>query len=564
MIASRIRYKLLTSLALALTLGFSSIAYFYTDAVERLILVEYQRTLHRVTDSVVMNVQTLMSENHANILPEYSRRLRKVPGLLDFRMVRVDGYEAFVDNKTISEVNIRTGDFAFQLRSNPAEPEKVFSPEQPEVAKALLGMEAIISERTMLNGLPVLYFYDPIPNTVECHRCHGGDDVVRGVLRITASLDEIEREMLKVRLRSLGVLALALIVTLLITERMLSKFIAKPIEKVTQAMTKISSGEFESKLDIRRTDELGEMANSFNAMTSKLRASYLDMLNEQQTLNTVIQGAREAVVLTDANGKVVFVNAIAIELLGKSAEKIGQEGFLHLLEQPERFLAMLQLRDEEREPVLFEYNGHWLFTSVTTIRDDEDLPIGSSALMRDVTQEQRLLNELKRLSTTDALTDVYNRRHLDACLKQEMERARQTGQPISVIMLDVDHFKKFNDTYGHDQGDRVLKATGQVMKLAVRKYDIPCRYGGEEFTVILPATDVEGTLAVAERLRKDVEAMEVDGLKVTVSLGVASFPEIAVDTPEALVMAADAALYRSKEAGRNRSTAATVAMLASE
>ena len=214
--------------------------------------------------------------------------------------------------------------------------------------------------------------------------------------------------------------------------------------------------------------------------------------------------------------------------------------------------------------MLFEYNGHWLFTSVTTIRDDEDLPIGSSALMRDVTQEQRLLNELKRLSTTDALTDVYNRRHLDACLKQEMERARQTGQPISVIMLDVDHFKKFNDTYGHDQGDRVLKATGQVMKLAVRKYDIPCRYGGEEFTVILPATDVEGTLAVAERLRKDVEAMEVDGLKVTVSLGVASFPEIAVDTPEALVMAADAALYRSKEAGRNRSTAATVAMLASE
>jgi diguanylate cyclase (GGDEF)-like protein len=222
---------------------------------------------------------------------------------------------------------------------------------------------------------------------------------------------------------------------------------------------------------------------------------------------------------------------------------------------------MLDNTDASKEPTLVEYKGRWLLTSANTIRDKEGSPIGSAALLRDVTLEQALLKELERLSITDALTDVYNRRHLDATLKRELDRSRQTGAPLAVIMFDADHFKNFNDTYGHDQGDRVLKMAGQVMKGAVRKYDVPCRYGGEEFAVILPSTGPEGAMQVAERLRQDVETMSVDGLKVTISLGVACFPMITADTPAALVEAADVALYRSKESGRNRSTMATPEML---
>jgi diguanylate cyclase (GGDEF)-like protein len=121
-------------------------------------------------------------------------------------------------------------------------------------------------------------------------------------------------------------------------------------------------------------------------------------------------------------------------------------------------------------------------------------------------------------------------------------------------MFDADHFKSFNDTYGHDQGDRVLKAVGVQMKQAIRTYDTPCRYGGEEFMIILPSTDCHGALIVAERLRTNIEAMRVDGLKVTVSLGISSYPEIPATAPEDLILAADSALYESKEGGRNRTT----------
>jgi diguanylate cyclase (GGDEF)-like protein len=119
-------------------------------------------------------------------------------------------------------------------------------------------------------------------------------------------------------------------------------------------------------------------------------------------------------------------------------------------------------------------------------------------------------------------------------------------------MFDVDHFKKFNDTYGHDQGDRVLQGVAKTLRGALRNHDIPCRYGGEEFLAILPNTPKEGAMSVAERLRRDVEDMAVDGLKVTISIGVAEYPSFDVAEQAGLVEAADGALYQAKKGGRNR------------
>jgi diguanylate cyclase (GGDEF)-like protein len=189
---------------------------------------------------------------------------------------------------------------------------------------------------------------------------------------------------------------------------------------------------------------------------------------------------------------------------------------------------------------------------VSEIQDVKGVPIGSAALIRDVTEEKRLEEELRRLSTTDGLTALANRRHLDQVLSDEFARAGRTKAPLSVIMFDVDHFKKFNDTHGHDQGDRVLQAVARCFRECLRKYDTACRYGGEEFLAILPSTDLEGAVSVAERIRREVEEMVVDDLKVTISLGVASCPDRLITAPEMLVETADAALYRAKAAGRNR------------
>ncbi len=372
---------------------------------------------------------------------------------------------------------------------------------------------------------------------------------------------EAERDMMKARLQSLIVLVVALVLTMSVTGYMLGRLVAKPIEDITAAMKEVTGGNFDVQLKSSRRDEFGKMAGSFNKMTADLQRTYEQMKSEQEKLYSIIQGAKEAVVVTDAGGEVVLVNDAAEDLLGKTIGQIRAEGIVNVIDQPERFRAMLDDRNPVREPTLFEYKGRWLLTSATTIRDQAGTPLGSAALLRDVTLEQALLQELERLSITDALTEVFNRRHLDATLGRELGRALETGLPLAVIMLDADHFKKFNDTHGHDQGDRVLQMLGKIMKQTLREYDVPCRYGGEEFVVILPGTDRDGAMHVAERLRLGVAAMTVDGLTVTISLGVACFPLIVPKSPEALIEAADVALYRSKESGRNRCTLATPEML---
>jgi len=162
---------------------------------------------------------------------------------------------------------------------------------------------------------------------------------------------------------------------------------------------------------------------------------------------------------------------------------------------------------------------------------------------------------LYHLAITDGLTQLFINRYFRQKLHDEILRAKRYKHPLSLIMTDIDHFKKFNDTYGHQQGDAVLVTTAKIYRKTVRETDIPCRYGGEEFAIILPETDSEGAALTAERLRKEVESYEYPGLKgeklkVMISLGVATYPVHAEDV-EGLIEKADIALYACKEGGRN-------------
>jgi two-component system cell cycle response regulator len=171
--------------------------------------------------------------------------------------------------------------------------------------------------------------------------------------------------------------------------------------------------------------------------------------------------------------------------------------------------------------------------------------------------ELKKSNELlKELSNTDPLTNLNNRRYLTKTLNSELLRAERTGDCLSLIILDIDHFKKINDTYGHQNGDLVLLAISEVTQTHLRCYDIAARYGGEEFVLVLPGTSLAGGKEVAERLREEVEAISfappMDNLTVTISLGVALFPSPLVTDMESLIRQADEALYRAKLKGRNR------------
>ncbi len=167
-----------------------------------------------------------------------------------------------------------------------------------------------------------------------------------------------------------------------------------------------------------------------------------------------------------------------------------------------------------------------------------------------------LHSELERLSVTDRLTDLYNHGHLKQRLDEEFKRAVRFGHPMSLIMLDLDDFKAFNDTFGHPRGDSLLKAVSNVIRDNLRTMDVAARYGGEEFVVVLPETDTAGAVAVAERIREGVEQLSLDGpesapLLKTVSGGVATFPDHAASALR-LLESADAAMYRAKRAGKNR------------
>ena len=167
-----------------------------------------------------------------------------------------------------------------------------------------------------------------------------------------------------------------------------------------------------------------------------------------------------------------------------------------------------------------------------------------------------LQDSLKDLANTDSLTKLCNRRCMFEILTREKDRSLRTGKPLSLAMIDIDHFKKVNDTYGHSLGDKVLVEFANQLELSLRPYDQAARFGGEEFAMILPETSLEQAAQISERVRKEVSELsfadELQDMHLTISIGVASFPAPDINTLDDLIREADHALYRAKDEGRNR------------
>jgi diguanylate cyclase (GGDEF)-like protein len=236
-----------------------------------------------------------------------------------------------------------------------------------------------------------------------------------------------------------------------------------------------------------------------------------------------------------------------------------------------KFLALMQSRDDLKAiPVI-----------LLTGREDRDLkvkgleqgavdyvtkPFDAGELVARVKVQQKIKalqdelrskNEmLKNLAITDVLTGLYNRRFLMENLEMEFQRMQRKEGVLSLVLIDIDHFKKVNDTFGHQQGDVVLTLLAEATRKSLRSYDVAARYGGEEFVLLLPETTLAQGIIVAERLRRGVEGMKLappmERETLTISLGVSSYPGRDIDSVESLIKAADDALYRAKEKGRNR------------
>lgn len=295
--------------------------------------------------------------------------------------------------------------------------------------------------------------------------------------------------------------------------------------------------------------------------------------------HTVLENIPEMVFVVDAHDIVVDANTVAQKMLGRSIEEIiGKDPIEVFREWPElltRFLTASETRGEIQIPgepprtlelvVSALYNqanqleGRIILAHDITERKwlENDLKYANETLTTQLEEINKLRADLQEQAIRDPLTNVYNRRYLAEFLGREVARAEREGLPLSVVIMDVDNFKQFNDTFGHKCGDIVLQAIANFLVDHTRRGDVVCRYGGEEFVILMPGASQEDALERAETWRQDFSetAVEYDGMKffATFSAGVATYPYHG-STDEAILQAADRALYRSKNAGKNKVT----------
>ena len=295
--------------------------------------------------------------------------------------------------------------------------------------------------------------------------------------------------------------------------------------------------------------------------------------------HTVLEHIPEMVFVVDASDIVVDANTIAQETLGKSMDEIiGHDPIEVFREWPQLIQCFLSANETREQieipgdpPRVLEVIVTALYNSVSQLEGrvivahditehkwlENDLTYANETLTRQLEEINALREKLQEQAIRDPLTNAFNRRYMVESLSLELARAEREGAKFSVVIVDIDNFKQFNDTYGHQCGDLVLQKITAFLVQHTRRSDVVCRYGGEEFVVIMPGASLETAYERAEAWRQDFSetAIEYEGMKLfaTISGGAATFPEHG-STEEAVLQAADRALYRSKDAGKNKVT----------
>jgi len=388
-----------------------------------------------------------------------------------------------------------------------------------------------------------------------------------------------------------------ILLVLLAVAIVVSNGVTASIRDVAGAAAALAAGDFTRRVRARGTDEVGVMARAYNTMADRLsaqvrEATLLHQMGELLQASLSIDDACRVIAslgpqLFPAHAGAVYVTAASRDRLESLAawgvgngvplaEVFGPEecwalrrGQPHVFRRAAAAVACAHLPEPlpaASECVPLMAQGETLGILFLAAADPAAPPAFSepeTRLARAVADQiglaianLRLRETLRQQSIRDALTGLYNRRYLEETLARELQRAERTERPLGVVMFDIDRFKQFNDTVGHDAGDALLRDLGAMLRQRFRKDDIACRYGGEEFVVILPDASLEATHQRAELLGDAVRHLEVDHRgqplgSITVSLGVAAFPEHG-RVMEALLRAADTALYRAKQNGRDR------------
>ncbi|MEA2389486.1 MAG: hypothetical protein QOG41_2259 [Thermoleophilaceae bacterium] len=412
----------------------------------------------------------------------------------------------------------------------------------------------------------------------------------------------------------IGAILAAFLLLALLSSIVVVRALQGQIQKFLEAARRLAHGDFSEPVPVEGGDEFAALGTEFNAMSRQLASNIDEVERKRGELEETIRRVGDAFAAgLDREGIVNLTLATAVDACeaetGRAlpidarrmrSARVGEstQELETALETAERlafavdpmtgpnWLASLESGSadkptEQNRPSRAEVDGHHALAAPLVARlgtggTVEQVGVVSIARQGKPFDEQEYelfayltgqaavsienvdLHETVRLqAVTDELTGLYNRNHFQDTLDSEVERSRRFGTDVGLVMLDLDDFKKVNDSFGHPQGDVVLVEVGRVLRELSRDIDEPARYGGEELAVILPQTDLNGAELLAERMRTAINELKIkrtDGrgvLSITASFGVASLPVCATDR-NALIAEADAALYRAKRAGKNR------------
>lgn len=477
-----------------------------------------------------------------------------------------------------------------------------------------------LDRKVLATGKPLYLFKGDdarvlIPYTVRkegcaeddgCHRYAKEGDVLGGI-SLKFSIADINREIRSNNIKMAGMWLMRLIVFVVVIGLLLSFIITNNIHHMLGVFKRMTDGDLSVRVPVKSQDEIGMLAADFNKMAASLEETKNELdqrlleiyalYNVSKTLNASFETEQLLLKLVQDISKSMSIDRMLILLLDKPSNELNIASYTGFDEEEVKQADWLkdgfyskvvstgtskrvtdislgdsELTEEERinsdvnsliaVPFLRRGEVLGLICAYKNAPDNyqhSDMKLFSSVAehLAIALENARLFEQTKMMAITDGLTGMYNKRYFIDVMQSEVERAVRCDHELSIFMMDLDNFKHYNDSHGHPAGDQLLIQLAAVIKSTIRKTDIACRYGGEEFVVILPETTKEGAIIVAEKLVEAIHSYPFPFADqqplgfVSGSLGVATFPADGADVDE-LVSKADAALYVAKTDGRNR------------
>ncbi|RMG59931.1 MAG: diguanylate cyclase [Deltaproteobacteria bacterium] len=547
--------------------------------------IEKEQLLNRTSKETALVSEVIKAGIRNQMLRKYQDMtqatidlIQRKAGLREVTLVKKDGTVAYSSNHTLrGRVIDRHSGTCKICHTNGVNPEK----------------QTVVMEAA--DGNRVFRSVNPIENEKACKECHEKDGNLLGVLIVDQFISRALLDIQEVQTSLFIIGAVTLFVLFTLIFAIVEILVQKPISLLIEGTRRVRDGDLTASIDVGVKGEIRELADAFNTMVAAIRDHVQEIEEknfELRTLYSMVERITRTINLNELRKIVldIILEVFARVDYGVIVFRLVDDGKIELFSQKsgeEKIVEKAFERDEVSEYREF-INPDIVEEWDSGLLDDTVVTDGGSGIIVPLTakgrklgilyvkkengetfsdRERKLIQALSshismalenaRLYTiaiTDELTKAYTLRYFQQVLTDEVGRYQRYGQKVSILMLDLDDFKKVNDTYGHPVGDVALREFVRLVKESVREVDVVCRYGGEEFAVILPETDGKSALIVAERIRERTEKrvfyIEGHEIKITVSIGVSSCPRDAV-TVRDLVNEADKALYRAKESGKN-------------